>query len=42
MMHITDWLPTLCALVGVKPTNEKTLDGFDQSDVCQKAEVDLS
>jgi len=31
LMHVTDWLPTLCSIAGISPTGNLALDGYDQS-----------
>ena len=33
MVHMTDWLPTLCSMVGVDAPRDVQLDGVDSSDV---------
>lgn len=35
LMHSTDWLPTLCDIVGIKPLNESILDGMSMLNVIQ-------
>eukprot|EP01084_Bolivina_argentea_P003679 6921_1 len=35
MIHSTDWLPTICEVVGKKPTNESILDGMSMFNVIQ-------
>ncbi|ETO10084.1 hypothetical protein RFI_27294 [Reticulomyxa filosa] len=35
LMHVTDWLPTLCEWVGVAPTNPEILDGQSQYEMIQ-------
>jgi len=29
MVHMTDWLPTICGMVGAEPPSERKLDGVD-------------
>ena len=38
MMHSTDWLPTLCDVVGVTPLNKSILDGMSMLNVIQNNE----
>ena len=40
-MHSTDWLPTLCEVVGLTPSNESVLDGFSQLSVIQNGSTSL-
>eukprot|EP01084_Bolivina_argentea_P263957 446958_1 len=35
LMHSTDWLPTICDMVGVIPSNKSILDGFSMKHVIQ-------
>eukprot|EP01083_Nonionella_stella_P068858 183142_1 len=41
LMHITDWYPTLCDIVGIKPSNASLLDGYSQWSNIQKGETDV-
>ena len=31
LMHVTDWLPTLCSIAGIEPKGNLPIDGYDQS-----------
>jgi len=41
LMHVTDWLPTLCSIAGVDPAGDLELDGYDQSDNILIGESDI-
>eukprot|EP01084_Bolivina_argentea_P003676 6916_1 len=41
LMHITDWYPTFCDIIGIEPTNKSILDGYSQLDNIQNGETDI-
>jgi len=41
LMHVTDWLPTLCAFAGIEPQGQLPLDGHDQSSNIMDGVVDV-
>jgi len=41
LMHVTDWLPTLCTFAGVDPAGDLELDGYDQSTNIMIGEMDM-